>query len=558
MAYTALYREWRPRTFNDVVGQEHITTTLKNQVLNNRIAHAYLFCGTRGTGKTSTAKVFAKALNCLNLIDGEPCNQCEMCRKINEGLAIDVTELDAASNNGVDKIRDIIDDVKYPPQEAKYKVYIMDEVHMLSTGAVNAFLKTLEEPPRNVIFILATTDPQKVPETIISRCQCFSFERISNECIYSRLKYVCDCEKIEIDNDVLNEISMVSDGGLRDALGILDKLRSYCDNKITINDFYELNGLVNKEMLKKFINYIFSANISDLLNEINYLNNSGKNLVQILSQLIFYLRNLIMDYYVNNVSCEYDIVDLEKLINYLNENMFDIKKSDNIRISIELLLMKFINNNKNNSNSNFSSSNDNNNIDINKKVEIKNDKNIMEKDFINNNVVNKSNNVSITKKENVILNLDDIISVRINNCFCKADKNKLIDYQKKKDSLAEYSFNKEYGYLVCELLDSNFRVASENIIVISFDYESKVKNNLLSLHNLEDIFNKLTNSKICFAIISDEKWNVEKNNYISNVKFGKKYEIIDEPEEVFEDVKKNDIISSSAIDLFGDIVEIEK
>ena len=154
MAYTALYREWRPRTFNDVVGQEHITTTLKNQILNNRIAHAYLFCGTRGTGKTSTAKVFAKALNCLNLKDGEPCNECEMCKKINEGLAIDVTELDAASNNGVDKIRDIIDDVKYPPQEAKYKVYIMDEVHMLSAGAVNAFLKTLEEPPNNVIFIL--------------------------------------------------------------------------------------------------------------------------------------------------------------------------------------------------------------------------------------------------------------------------------------------------------------------------------------------------------------------------------------------------------------------
>ena len=155
MAYTALYREWRPSTFYDVVGQEHITTTLKNQIVNNRIAHAYLFCGTRGTGKTSTAKVFAKALNCLNLQDGEPCNECEICKKINNGLAIDVTELDAASNNGVDKIRDIIDDVKYPPQEARFKVYIMDEVHMLSVGAVNAFLKTLEEPPANVIFILA-------------------------------------------------------------------------------------------------------------------------------------------------------------------------------------------------------------------------------------------------------------------------------------------------------------------------------------------------------------------------------------------------------------------
>ena len=176
MAYTALYREWRPKYFKDVVGQEHITTTLKNQIQNNRIAHAYLFCGTRGTGKTSTAKIMAKALNCLNNKDGEPCNECEMCKRINRGLAIDVTELDAASNNGIDKIRDIIDDAKYPPQEAKFKVYIMDEVHMLSIGAVNAFLKTLEEPPENIIFILATTDPQKLPITILSRCQRFDLQ----------------------------------------------------------------------------------------------------------------------------------------------------------------------------------------------------------------------------------------------------------------------------------------------------------------------------------------------------------------------------------------------
>ena len=200
LTYTALYREWRPKTFNDVVGQEHITTTLKNQILNHRIAHAYLFCGTRGTGKTSTAKVFAKALNCLNLKEGEPCNECEMCRKINEGLAIDVTELDAASNNGVDKIRDIIDDVKYPPQESKYKVYIMDEVHMLSAGAVNAFLKTLEEPPNNVIFILATTDPQKLPITILSRCQRFDFKRINNSEITARLKKIIDDQNMLADD----------------------------------------------------------------------------------------------------------------------------------------------------------------------------------------------------------------------------------------------------------------------------------------------------------------------------------------------------------------------
>ena len=232
LTYTALYREWRPKTFNDVVGQEHITTTLKNQILNNRIAHAYLFCGTRGTGKTSTAKVFAKALNCLNLKEGEPCNKCEMCRKINEGLAIDVTELDAASNNGVDKIRDIIDDVKYPPQESKYKVYIMDEVHMLSAGAVNAFLKTLEEPPNNVIFILATTDPQKLPITILSRCQRFDFKRISNEDIIKRLKVVCNESNIEITDSALNIIAVLSEGAMRDALSILERCIQDGENKI--------------------------------------------------------------------------------------------------------------------------------------------------------------------------------------------------------------------------------------------------------------------------------------------------------------------------------------
>ena len=236
MAYKALYREWRPATFEDLVGQEHITTTLKNQILNNKAAHAYLFCGTRGTGKTSTAKVMAKALNCLDLQDGEPCNECEMCKKINEGLAIDVTELDAASNNGVDKIREIIDDVQYPPQEAKTKVYIMDEVHMLSIGAVNAFLKTLEEPPSNVVFILATTDPQKLPITILSRCQRFDFKRISKEKVIGRLRRIVTEKGVFADDKSLDLIARVSDGAMRDALSILDQAISMGDNKVDYDE----------------------------------------------------------------------------------------------------------------------------------------------------------------------------------------------------------------------------------------------------------------------------------------------------------------------------------
>ena len=300
MAYTALYREWRPRTFYDVVGQEHITTTLKNQILNNRIAHAYLFCGTRGTGKTSTAKVFAKALNCLNLKDGEPCNECEMCRKINEGLAIDVTELDAASNNGVDKIRDIIDDVKYPPQEAKYKVYIMDEVHMLSAGAVNAFLKTLEEPPNNVIFILATTDPQKLPITILSRCQRFDFKRINNGEITARLRKIVNDQNVLADERGLNLIARVSDGAMRDSLSILDQAISMGNGNVDYNTVVSMLGLVTNEHLFNLVNAIIQRSVEKSIEIIEDVIYSGKDIYLFIKDLIAHYRNLLMVKVTNN------------------------------------------------------------------------------------------------------------------------------------------------------------------------------------------------------------------------------------------------------------------
>ena len=300
MSYTALYREWRPRTFNDVVGQEHITTTLKNQILNNRIAHAYLFCGTRGTGKTSTAKVFAKALNCLDLRDGEPCNKCEMCRKINEGLALDVTELDAASNNGVDKIRDIIDDVKYPPQEARYKVYIMDEVHMLSAGAVNAFLKTLEEPPNNVIFILATTDPQKLPITILSRCQRFDFKRINNSEITARLRKIVKEQNVLADERSLNLIARVSDGAMRDSLSILDQAISMGNGNVDYNTVVSMLGLVTNEHLFNLVNSVIQRSVEKSIEIIEDVIYSGKDIYLFIKDLIAHYRNLLMVKVTNN------------------------------------------------------------------------------------------------------------------------------------------------------------------------------------------------------------------------------------------------------------------
>lgn len=329
MAYTALYREWRPKTFNDVVGQEHITTTLKNQILNHRIAHAYLFCGTRGTGKTSTAKVFAKALNCLNLQDGEPCNECEMCRKINEGLAIDVTELDAASNNGVDKIRDIIDDVKYPPQEAKYKVYIMDEVHMLSAGAVNAFLKTLEEPPNNVIFILATTDPQKLPITILSRCQRFDFKRINNNEITARLRKIVDDQNVLADERSLNLIARVSDGAMRDSLSILDQAISMGNGNVDYNTVVSMLGLVTNEHLFNLTNAVIQRSVEKSIGIIEDVIYSGKDIYLFIKDLITHYRNLLMAKVTNNPE---EVLDMsEENIALIKEQSARLRAEEIIR-----------------------------------------------------------------------------------------------------------------------------------------------------------------------------------------------------------------------------------
>lgn len=309
MGYTALYREWRPQNFYDIVGQEHITTTVKNQILNDRIAHAYLFCGTRGTGKTTTAKVFAKALNCLDLHDGEPCNKCEMCKKIDEGLAIDVTELDAASNNGIDKIRDIIDDVKYPPQEGRYKVYIMDEVHMLSTGAVNAFLKTLEEPPKNVIFILATTDPQKLPITILSRCQRFDFKRINNNEIIGRLRKIVDDQNAIADDKSLSLIARVSDGAMRDALSILDQAISMGNGAVEYDILINMLGLVTNDHLFSLTNAVNQRNVEKSIGIIDEVVYAGKDIYLFIKDLISHYRNILMAKVTNNPE---DVLDMSE------------------------------------------------------------------------------------------------------------------------------------------------------------------------------------------------------------------------------------------------------
>ena len=294
MGHLALYREWRPQNFDDVVGQEQVVYPLRQAVISQDIGHAYLFCGTRGTGKTSLAKIFAKAVNCLDPHEGNPCNACEICQGINKGSLLDVLEIDAASNNSVDNIRRITDEIVFTPSQAKYKVYIIDEVHMLSQGAFNALLKTLEEPPAHAIFILATTEPQRLPATIISRCQRYEFRRIPSGKIIERLSIIAEKEKIDISAEGLAAIARIADGALRDAISLLDQCSAGLSGRIEKDDVLRLSGMVQDEFIADFTEALFDQDLSQLLRSVEELQMSGRNIRRFLQDFIRTLRNLLV------------------------------------------------------------------------------------------------------------------------------------------------------------------------------------------------------------------------------------------------------------------------
>ena len=295
MSYTALYRKYRPSEFEEVKGQDHIVTTLKNQIKAQRIGHAYLFCGTRGTGKTTIAKIFAKAVNCEHPVDGSPCGECPSCRAIAAGTSMNVIEIDAASNNGVDNIREIRDEVEYSPTEGKYKVYIIDEVHMLSIGAFNALLKTLEEPPSYVIFILATTESHKIPVTIMSRCQKYDFHRITIDTIAARLQELMDEEKVEVEEKAIRYIAKAADGSLRDALSLLDQcIAFFLGQKLTYDHVLEVLGAVDTELFSRLLRRIMESDVAGVMELLEELIIQGRELGQFVSDFTWYLRNLLL------------------------------------------------------------------------------------------------------------------------------------------------------------------------------------------------------------------------------------------------------------------------
>jgi len=359
MGYTALYRKFRPLTFNEIVGQEHITQTLKNQIIANRVGHAYLFNGSRGTGKTSAAKVLARAINCLNPKDGEPCNECEICKGAINGSITDIVEMDAASNNSVEDIRSIREEVNFLPTKAKYRVYIIDEVHMLSTGAFNALLKTLEEPPEHVKFILATTEPQKLPATILSRCQRFDFKRISNENIKKRLKIVCEESKIEITEEALNIIAVLSEGAMRDALSILERCIQDGENKIDEDKIKDLVGIPKIEFIHNITEAIIDYNVDKALESIDNVLEQGKDITNLLWEMIKYNKDILVykasgkaDLYskeeIENIKKIAEKVSKEKLIDLvyqLSELENDIKWSTQKTIMFQAGIIKLCNKN---------------------------------------------------------------------------------------------------------------------------------------------------------------------------------------------------------------------
>ena len=295
MSYTALYRKWRPTSFEEVRGQDHIVKTLKNQINSGRIGHAYLFCGTRGTGKTSIAKIFARAVNCEHPVDGSPCGECSMCRQIAEGASLNVVEIDAASNNGVENIRDIREQVRYPPTDGRYRVYIIDEVHMLSIGAFNALLKTLEEPPSYVIFILATTEVHKIPITILSRCQRYDFKRISIDTIAGRLAELTQAEQIDVDDRALRYVARAADGSMRDALSLLDQCVAFhFGEKLTYDNVLEVLGAVDNRVFSKLFQAVLASDTKACIREIEEMIIQGRDLSQLVNDFVWYMRNLLI------------------------------------------------------------------------------------------------------------------------------------------------------------------------------------------------------------------------------------------------------------------------
>ena len=545
MAYQALYRKYRPNTFEDFIDQENIKKILVNSIKNNKISHAYLFSGPRGIGKTSMAKIFAKAINCLEFEkNSDVCDKCKNCIEANN-QTVDIIEIDAASNNGVDQIRDLKNKISIVPSNLNYKVYIIDEVHMLTNSAFNALLKTLEEPPSYVVFILATTEFYEVPETIISRCQCFNFNRITNKSIEERLKYISKCEKISITNEAITEIAHYANGGLRDAIGMLDKLRSFTSEKITVNTFKSINGMISQEEIVKFYDNIFEDNIIEIINIINRIDEQGYDFKNFIERVMFLVRDKIVDYYTSKDKKNINIDNNIKLVSVLNEILNRLKTAIDPIIVVQVYILKFINENI---------SGEPKIISREIILEEKNNKKENKEQFEINNVKQNNNDIKKPSNNNDFKVNEDVKRIRINNAMATANlnyKRELTNIWKKLD---KYFMDKKYGKVAQLLSDTIPMVVGTEYLLLTTSSEGIINNIYHSLNDVENFINNIYH-KLSVVVLNDKEFEAVKNKYIEDKKNNITYEIQEETGKLIEE--ENSLISQ-AISVFGsDLVDIE-
>lgn len=583
MSYKSLYRKYRPMRFEDVCGQQFIVKTLSNAIKNNKIGHAYLFCGTRGTGKTTIAKIFAKLVNCLNPLDNVPCGECEICLNENTDEIPDIIEIDAASNNGVDEIRELKNKIKLMPVMCKYKVYIIDEVHMLSTGAFNALLKTLEEPPEHVIFILATTEPQKLPITIISRCQRFDFKKINVLDISKRLKYISQKEGIDIDDEAIEEIAKLSEGAMRDAIGLLDQISSFADSKITVEDIYTIRGSVSNRVLIELIEKYIDNDASSILSIVDDIYLSGKDFYRLSEDILVFYRNMLISkvapsYFedkalqfkddIMRLSSKIEVKRIERMIKKLEELLRNIKSSDYPRILFETTILSDLDLDESFENEKTTTEKDKtfvlgiNEVDSkSKNKEIKLDKNIneiikeefKEKDIKKVTTKNKSNNsFAIT---------DALKEAMINNTIAEASASLKKEATVKFEELDKYLIDKDFKAAATILKDSIVTAVSNDHMLLTYKYESMVEDNDNEYASISNLIKQMFGSEYKVVAITDKRWK-ELRPYFLNLKkengtiplIEEKYEKINKSENMIENENYEEVLN-----IFdSDLIEMEE
>ena len=544
MKYQALYRKYRPKTFDDVYGQQIVVQTLKNVIKNNKLTHAYLFVGPRGTGKTSIAKIFAKTINCLHPEDGLSCEKCDICISNNSNENVDIIEMDAASNNGVDEIREIKNHITLLPTVSKYKIYIIDEVHMLTTGAFNALLKTLEEPPEHIIFILATTEPHKIPLTIMSRCQSFEFKPIPVATIKERLKYICAQENINIDDKSLNLIAEESNGGLRDAVSMLDQLNAYADGNIKYEDVLLLNGRINDNEIEKFMTEMVNDDLNSVFTKIESWQEEGKNFIYICEDFIRFLRNELIKFKLENNSNIVNLIGENKTIEVimiLNKISNDMKISKDKKVLFDVTIINITNILKNKQmfeNNTYTSKNIKIENKTPEKVEIKEEK-------------PQTVEVPIKETKNYTL-YDELMNIRLNNTLGIADKKSKIEYENAVENLKNDISDLNKLKIINLLDDTKITAGSKDGIILTTDSDNILHDLYDNMELLEESMESLLGKKVKVCILLDELWNKKRIIYVEKIKNKEKIDIIDE-EDILNKIKS---LNTGEKSEFDDLLEI--